>query len=88
MHLCLTLHLPSLWVFFFFFLTSPLTLFNQQTTYEMKISHSGSSISTLGSWALNALYCDLYSVIFILYFLKESHAACAVCLLFFLTSYS
>lgn len=47
-------------VFFFF---SLLTLFNQQTTNEMKISHSVLSISTLRSWALKALYFETYLVI-------------------------
>lgn len=73
--------------FFFFFFTCPLNLFNQQATNEMKISHSGSSISALRSWALG-LYCEIYSVILILYFLKERGAAYAACILFFLTSYS
>lgn len=48
-------------VFFFFF--SSLTLFNQQTTNEMKISQSVLSISTLRSWALKALYFETYLVI-------------------------
>lgn len=64
----------------FIFPTSALTPFNQQTTDEMRISHSSSGISTLRSWALNALNCEIHSLI--LYLQKERPALSAYFLLY------